>query len=129
MAMTIKEAAETAGIPAALIRVLLTLRLVPGTKVRGAWTLEPAAVERIVAAFTLLRQPHTSAPAPPPEMYSVQHRCPNCGGAYGKVSEKQGGWGEFYQCKACSFSIHEHNLNSPELVQRTVEDYRRYLNS
>lgn len=130
MAMTIKQAAQTAGIPAPLIRLLLTLRLVPGTKVRGTWMLDTAAVQRIVAAFTILRRPEEAAPpAPLPEMYSVLHRCPNCGQPYGKVSEQQGGWGEFYQCKACSFSIHEHNLISPELIQRTVEEYRRYLNS
>lgn len=129
MALTLKEAARLTGIPAALLRALVSLKIVPGVKVRGAWTLEQGTLERIVAAYTLLRQAPQAAPAPPAQLVSVQDRCPNCGEPYGKVSEQHGGWGEFYACKACGFSIHEHNLGSPELIQHTVDEYRRYVNS
>lgn len=118
--MTIKQLCDHLQIKPSLARSLLAAGLIPGQKRNRVWHIEESDLPRIEQAFQMLGQ----APASSVQQPTPKDRCPNCQQPHFGPSEGAG-WGEFFECPQCRFSIHEHNLSSPGLVNKAVQDHRK----
>lgn len=67
--------------------------------------------------------PPSSQVSPLQPKVAEKPRCPNCDAEeFGQ--SKDGGWGEFFECQRCQFSVHAASLDSPTFLERVVAQHR-----
>lgn len=105
-----------------LVREMLAAGLIRAEKRNRTWCIDESAVEPVLSALALLRAWQSP---PQAEVAPLSgSACPCCRRPGFGRSQGQSGWGEFYECPQCHFSIHELNLATPALLAKAIEAHR-----
>lgn len=124
--ISVQQAAQMLGLTPGAVRGLLATGYLKGEKLDRAWTISFESVQVLQA---LLRVPSRMVSALPSEKEQASigaGLCPVCAGPHWAAAEEGSQFSnEFFECRDCSFSLHQSFLEfgPSEQVRERIKDH------